>query len=222
MAVKVITVGEKILGTNDAKAAENNKKLDKNSILTINIMSSPGAGKTSLILATIKQLSKKVRIGVIEGDVASSVDADKVNALGIPVVQINTHGGCHLDAFMVAKGLDNLALEKIDLLFIENVGNLICPNNYLLGEDIRLMIASMPEGDDKPYKYPAMFADSDVVVLNKIDLRPYLNFNEEAFQKAVIGLNPDVIIFPVSCETGAGTKAWFDWLESTLKNNKNK
>jgi hydrogenase nickel incorporation protein HypB len=222
MAVKVITVGEKILGTNDAKAAENKKKLNKNGILTINIMSSPGAGKTSLILATIKHLSQKTRIGVIEGDVASSVDADKVNALGIPVVQINTHGGCHLDAFMVEKGLDNLALEKIDSLFIENVGNLICPNAYLLGEDIRLMIASMPEGDDKPYKYPAMFADSDVVILNKVDLQPHLDFDEESFREVVTGLNPDVIIFTVSCKTGVGMKAWFDWLENALKKKKNK
>ncbi len=222
MAVKIIKVGEKILGTNDAKAGENKKRLSKHGILTINIMSSPGAGKTSLILATIKRLSKKVRIGVIEGDVASSIDADKVNALGIPVVQINTAGGCHLDAFMVEKGLDNLPLEKIDLLFIENVGNLICPNNYLLGEDIRLMIASLPEGDDKPYKYPAMFADSDVVILNKIDLQPYLDFKEKAFRKVVIGLNPDVTIFPVSCKTGAGLSAWFEWLEGTLKNKKSK
>src|SRR4030042_6664865 len=172
MNIKVIQVGEKILGKNEDKAKENKKRLDKNHILTVNIMSSPGAGKTSLILSTIKQMSKKYKIGVIEGDVASSVDAEKVNAIGIPVVQINTNGGCHLDAFMVEEGLDNLPLEKVDLLFIENVGNLICPNNYLLGEDIRLMIASLPEGDDKPYKYPAIFADSDVVILNKTDLQP--------------------------------------------------
>ena len=222
MAVKVITIGEKILGTNDAKAAENKKRLTKHGIFTVNIMSSPGAGKTSLILSTIKHLSKKVRIAVIEGDVASSVDAEKVNALGIPAVQINTQGGCHLDAFMVEKGLDNLSLDKIDLLFIENVGNLICPNNYRLGEDSRLMIASMPEGDDKPYKYPAMFADSDVVILNKIDLQPHLDFDEKAFRKVVNGLNPDVVIFPVSCKTGAGMKAWFDWLEGSLKGKKTK
>src|SRR4030043_2052633 len=202
MSVKVITVGEKILGANEEKAKENKKRLDKHGILTINIMSSPGAGKTSLILSTIKHMKEKARIAVIEGDVASSVDADKVNAVGIPVGQINTAGGCHLDAFMVEKGLHNLPLEKVDLLFIENVGNLICPNNYKLGEDIRLMIASMPEGDDKPYKYPAMFADSDVVILNKTDLQPYLDFNEKAFRKVVTGLNPDVIIFPVSCKKG--------------------
>jgi hydrogenase nickel incorporation protein HypB len=222
MSVKVITVGEKILGKNEDKAKENKKRLDKRGILTINIMSSPGAGKTSLILSTIKQMSKKYKIAVIEGDVASSVDADKVNAMGIPVVQINTNGGCHLDAFMVEEGLDNLPLEKVDLLFIENVGNLICPNNYLLGEDIRLMIASIPEGDDKPYKYPAMFADSDVVILNKTDLQPYLDFNEKDFRKVVTGLNPDAIILPVSCKTGAGLKEWFDCLEAAIKEKQKK
>ena len=222
MSVKVITVGEKILGANEEKAKANKKRLDKHGVLTINIMSSPGAGKTSLILSTIKHLGKKARIAVIEGDVASSIDADKVNALGIPVVQINTAGGCHLDAFMVAEALDSLSLEKADLLFIENVGNLICPNNYLLGEDIRLMIASLPEGDDKPYKYPAMFADTDVVLLNKVDLQPYLDFDDAAFRKVVIGLNPDVIIFPVSCKTGAGMAAWFSWLEAALKSKQTK
>jgi hydrogenase nickel incorporation protein HypB len=222
MTIKVIKVGEKILGKNEDKAKENKKRLDKHGILTINIMSSPGAGKTSLILSTIKQMSKKYQIAVIEGDVASSVDSEKVNALGIPVVQINTAGGCHLDAFMVEEGLDNLPLEKVDLLFIENVGNLICPNNYLLGEDIRVMIASLPEGDDKPYKYPAMFADSDVVILNKTDLQPYLDFKEKAFRKVVDGLNPDAIIFPVSCKTGAGMKEWFDWLEAKIKEKKSR
>ncbi len=220
MSIKVIQVGEKILGKNEDKAAENKKRLDGRKILTVNIMSSPGAGKTSLILSTIKQLSKKYKIAVIEGDVASSVDAEKVNAVGAPVVQINTQGGCHLDAFMVEEGLDNLPLDKVDLLFIENVGNLICPNNYLLGEDIRLMIASLPEGDDKPYKYPAMFADSDVVILNKTDLQPYLDFKEKAFRQVVDGLNPDVIIFPVSCKTGVGMQEWFTWLEGKIKEKK--
>ena len=220
MAVKIVTVGEKILGTNEAKAEENKKRLDRHSIFAINIMSSPGAGKTSLILATIKRFSQDIRIGVVEGDVASSVDAEKVNALGIPVVQINTGGGCHLDAFMVEKGLNNLNLKEIDLLFIENVGNLICPNNYKLGEDTRLMISSMPEGDDKPYKYPAMFADSDVVILNKTDLQPYLDFSEKSFREVVIGLNPDALIFPVSCKTGSGLTAWFSWLEGVSRKKK--
>jgi hydrogenase nickel incorporation protein HypB len=222
MSIKVITVGEKILGANEEKAKENKKRLDERGILTVNIMSSPGAGKTSLILKTIIYLGKKARIAVIEGDVASSVDAEKVNRMGTPVVQINTAGGCHLDAFMVAEALDNLPLEKINLLFIENVGNLICPNNYLLGEDIRLMIASMPEGDDKPYKYPAMFADTDVVILNKIDLHPYLDFREDAFRKVLTGLNPEVVIFPLSCKTGIGLKPWLEWLEARVNAKKKK
>jgi hydrogenase nickel incorporation protein HypB len=222
MTVKVITVGEDILGANEEKARNNKSKLDKYGILTINIMSSPGAGKTSLILNTIKSLRKKVRIAVIEGDVASSVDAEKVNALGIPVIQINTAGGCHLEANMVDKALNDLPLKDIDLLFIENVGNLICPNAFALGEDQRVMIASLPDGDDKPYKYPAMFADTDVLLLNKTDLQPYLDFNAENFKKAVTGLNPDVTIFPISCKTGAGLTAWFGWLESTIKDKKKK
>ena len=220
MNVKVITVGEKVLGANDDKARENKRRLDKYGVLTINIMSSPGAGKTSLILSTIKNLRKKARIAVIEGDVASSVDAEKVNAMGIPVVQINTGGGCHLDAFMVEKALDDLPLKEIDLLFIENVGNLICPNAFALGEDRRIMISSLPEGDDKPYKYPAMFADTDTVLLNKTDLQPYLDFNTDAFRKVVTGLNPDVTIFPVSCKTGTGMAAWYAWLESAVKGKK--
>jgi hydrogenase nickel incorporation protein HypB len=222
MTVKVITIGEKVLVANEVKARENKSRLDKRGILTINIMSSPGAGKTSLILSTIKHFKNKARIAVIEGDVASSVDADKVNAVGIPVIQINTAGGCHLDASMVEKALDGLPLEKTDLLFIENVGNLICPNNYALGEDKKIMIASLPEGDDKPYKYPAMFADTDAVILNKIDLQPYLDFKTDAFRKVVTGLNPDVFIFPVSCTTGAGMDTWFAWLETALKGKQNR
>jgi hydrogenase nickel incorporation protein HypB len=222
MTVKVITVGEDILGPNDAKARENKQRLDGHGILTINIMSSPGAGKTSLIMNTIKQLSNQVRLAVIEGDVASSVDADKINAMGIPVVQINTGGGCHLEASMVGKAINDLPLGETDLLFIENVGNLICPNAFALGEDRRVMIASMPEGDDKPQKYPAMFADTDAVLVNKIDLQPYLDFNLESFRKVVTGLNPDVIIFPVSCKTGTGMDEWYTWLEDAVKDKKKK
>lgn len=222
MTVKVITVGEDILGANEEKARANKSRLDSRGVLTINIMSSPGAGKTSLILSTIKHMKEKVKIAVIEGDVASSMDADKINEMGIPVVQINTAGGCHLDANMVESALNGLPLEDTDLLFIENVGNLICPNAFVLGEDKRVMISSLPEGDDKPYKYPAMFADSDVVLLNKIDLQPHLDFNVDGFKKTVAGLNPDVIIFSVSCKTGAGMEAWFAWLESAVKGKKNR
>ena len=218
--VKIITVGEDILGANDARARANKARLDGRSIFTVNIMSSPGAGKTSLIMGTINALRDKVGIAVIEGDVASSVDADKIAAIGIPVVQINTAGGCHLDANMVAKALDALPLDGVDLLFIENVGNLICPNAFALGEDRRVMISSLPEGDDKPYKYPAMFADTDVVLLNKTDLQPYLDFDPAAFRKVVTGLNPDVIIFPLSCKTGEGLPDWFAWLEAAVKAKK--
>lgn len=217
MAIKVITLGKDILSANEDKARINRELLDRNGILAVNFMSSPGAGKTSLLLNTIRRLKPKVRIAVIEGDVASSVDAEKVGELGVDVVQINTAGGCHLDANMVDSALGNLPIEKVDLLLIENVGNLICPVNFALGEHRRVMLLSMPEGDDKPYKYPAMFADADVVLLNKIDLKPYLDFDTDTFYRVVTGMNPDVKIFPVSCKTGEGLEAWFAWLEAGLK-----
>jgi hydrogenase nickel incorporation protein HypB len=222
MAVKVITIAEDILGANEEKAQNNQNWLDKHGILAINIMSSPGAGKTSLILSTINRLKQNVRMAVIEGDVASSMDAEKVNEQGVAAVQINTAGGCHLDANMIENALNNLPLNKTDLLFIENVGNLICPVEFALGEHKRAMILSLPEGDDKPYKYPAMFADADVVLLNKIDLLPHLDFNIDAFQKAVTGLNPKGRIFPISCQTGEGLDAWFSWLEAGLKDKKDR
>jgi len=222
MSVKVIKVGEDILGANDEQARDNKTRLDGHRILTINIMSSPGAGKTSLIMRTIDHMKDRARIGVIEGDVASSVDADKINEMGIPVIQINTAGGCHLDANMVESALNGLPLESIDLLFIENVGNLICPNAFALGEDARVMIPSVPEGDDKPLKYPAMFADTDVVLLNKTDLAPYVDFDMDAFTSTVTGLNPDVVIFPLSCKTGDGLDDWFTWLDSAVRGKKSK
>lgn len=217
MAVKVITIAEDILSANEEKARSNQSRLDQHGILAINIMSAPGSGKTSLILRTINQMKQKIRMAVIEGDVASSVDAEKVNEQGVAVVQINTAGGCHLDANMIENALNNLPLNKTDLLFIENVGNLICPVEFALGEHKRAMLLSLPEGDDKPIKYPAMFADADVVLLNKIDLLPHLDFNIDAFQKTVTGLNPKVRIFPVSCQTGEGLEAWFAWLEAGAK-----
>ncbi len=212
MGVKVITISEDILGANEEKARRNQRRLDEYNILAVNVMSAPGAGKTSLILQTITRLKQKVRIGVIEGDVASTIDANKVHEQGIAVVQINTAGGCHLDANMMGKALNNLPLENIDLLFIENVGNLICPAEFALGEHKRVTLLSLPEGDDKPYKYPLMFAGADVVLINKIDLLPYLEFNIPAFRKAVSGLNPRVKIFQVSCKTGEGLEDWFSWL----------
>ena len=220
MAIKVITIKEDILGANEEKAKRNQEKLDSKDIFTVNIMSSPGAGKTSLILDTINQLRDKVRIAVVEGDVASTVDAEKIHERGIPVVQINTAGGCHLDANMMANAMNNLPLNNIDLLFIENVGNLICPAEFALGEHKRAIIASLPEGDDKPQKYPLMFTDADVVLLNKTDLLPHLEFDIDAFTKTIIGLNPKVKIFQVSCKTGEGLEAWFSWLLEQLKGGK--
>jgi len=222
MEVKVLTISENILGANEEKARRNQDRLDEHGILTVNVMSSPGAGKTSLILQTIGKLKEKARIAVIEGDVASSLDANIIQKQGITVVQINTAGGCHLDANMLKKALDNLPLGDIDLLLIENVGNLICPAEFALGEHKRVMLLSLPEGDDKPYKYPLMFTEADVVLVNKIDLLPYLDFNIIAFNQAVTGLNPRVKIFQVSCKTGEGLEAWFSWLEDAIKQMKNR
>ncbi|MDD5039423.1 MAG: hydrogenase nickel incorporation protein HypB, partial [Dehalococcoidales bacterium] len=214
MEIKIL---KGILGANEAIAARNRDRLDRHGILTVNIMASPGAGKTSLVLQTIERLKPAIKIAVIEGDVASSIDADRVSQHGVPVIQINTDGGCHLDANMIENALNNLSHIGIDLLLIENVGNLICPAEFALGEHRKVMLSSTPEGDDKPYKYPLMFTEADVVLVNKVDLLPYLDFNIEAFKVAVTGLNPDVEIFPVSCKTGEGLEAWFSWLESNVK-----
>ena len=220
MEVKVLTIKEDILGANKEKAKRNQNRLDKHGILTVNVMSSPGAGKTSLILQTINRLKTKTRVAVIEGDVASRIDADKIHQQGVPVIQINIPGGCHLDANMTENALNNLPLEEIDLLIIENVGNLICPAEFALGEHKKIMLLSIPEGDDKPHKYPLMFTEADVVLVNKIDLLPYLDFNTTTFNQAVTGLNPAVKIFPVSCKTGEGLEAWFAWLEDEIKQMK--
>ena len=217
MGVKVLTILEDILGANAEKARRNQDQLDKHGILTVNVMSSPGAGKTSLLLQTISRLKQKARIGVIEGDVASTIDAENIKKLGVPVIQINIPGGCHLDANMIENALNNLPLGDIDLLLIENVGNLICPAEFALGEHKRVMLLSLPEGDDKPYKYPLMFTEADVVLINKIDLLPYMEFNIPAFHKAVTGLNPKAKILPVSCKTGEGLEDWFSWLLDKMR-----
>ncbi len=214
MEIKVL---RNILDANEAMARRNQGRLDEHHILAINVMSSPGSGKTSLILQTIRRLKAKVRIAVIEGDVASSIDADRVGKEGVPVIQINTGGGCHLDANMTENALNNLPLENIDLLIIENVGNLICPAEFALGEHKRVMLLSLPEGHDKPHKYPLMFTEADVVLVNKIDLLPYLDFNMDAFYKAVTGLNPRARIFQVSAKTGEGLEPWLEWLVASLK-----
>ena len=207
-----VPVVRDILSANERLAQENRRLLAGRHICAVNLMASPGAGKTSLILRTAELLGSRLRFGVIEGDIASRVDADRVAAAGIPVVQINTGGTCHLDAPMVGAALEQLPLDGIDLLFIENVGNLICPVEFGLGEQARVLVASIPEGDDKPYKYPAIFEAVDAVVLNKIDLAPYVAFDREAFRRLVAGLNPDAPLFAVSCTSGEGLEAWADWL----------
>lgn len=207
-----VPIVQRILSANDQMAAQNRARLRAAGIVAFNIMSSPGAGKTTLLLATIAAWRGQLRIGVIEGDVASQVDADRIAAAGVPVVQINTGGGCHLDAAMVGQALDALPLDALDLLFIENVGNLICPVGFDLGQDYHIGLLSVPEGDDKPYKYPGIFEAVDVIVVTKLDLLPHLDFNLEAFRSLARGLNPDAPVLTLSARTGEGMPAWLDWL----------
>ena len=221
MAVKILTIKEDILEANDAKSRANAEFLEKKGIMMVNIMSSPGAGKTTVILKTIEDMKDKIRMGVIEGDVASSVDADKINEQSVPVVQINTAGGCHLDANQIKHGLDNLPLDDIDLLLVENVGNLICTAEFTLGEQKRVMILSLPEGHDKPYKYPLMFTEVEVVLVSKMDLAPLLEFDLDEFSSAVKGLNEKAEIIPISAKTDEGMNAWYSWLEKQLKSRQN-
>jgi hydrogenase nickel incorporation protein HypB len=216
MGVKVLTVKEDVLGANTENAKTNRERVDRHGILMLNIMSSPGAGKTSLIMQTIQRFKGKTRIAVIEGDIASTIDADKVSAQGVPAVQINTGGACHLDAGMISKALDNLDLDRTDLILIENVGNLICTAEFALGAHKKVMLLSVPEGDDKPYKYPLMFSEADVVLVNKMDVLPYFDFNLSAFSAAVMGLNPSSRIIPISAKNGEGIGAWFSWVEAEL------
>jgi len=207
-----IPVVQRFMQANDALAADTRRRLAERGLVAVNLMASPGAGKTSLILRTIEALRGRCRVGVIEGDTASRVDADKVATTGVPVVQINTGGGCHLDAPMVRTALDELPLDELDLLLIENVGNLVCPAGFALGESAKVVIASVPEGDDKPYKYPGMFIAADVVLVNKMDLLPYLEFDVHAFSELIHSVNPEARVFEVSCKTGEGIADWTDWL----------
>ncbi|MBN1661631.1 MAG: hydrogenase nickel incorporation protein HypB [Anaerolineae bacterium] len=214
---KELPVVEEILSANDRMAQKNRARLDAHNIVAVNVMASPGAGKTSTILRTVEALRGRQRVGVIEGDVAGHVDADRVAQTGVPVTQINTGGGCHLDAMQIAGALDQLPLAEIDLLLIENVGNLICPTGFRLGEHLNVMIAHVPEGDDKPIKYPGMFAAVDALILNKVDLMPYVDFALDAFQEGVRALNPGAPMFQISCRTGEGVDAWVDWLLEQIR-----
>ncbi|MBP1729872.1 MAG: hypB [Deltaproteobacteria bacterium] len=208
MKIKVV---KNILDANQQIADENERAFGQAGLITINIMASPGAGKTSLILKTIDLLG--LPVAVIEGDIASTFDAEKVGAKRVPVVQINTGGACHLDAAMVRKAVKRLNLKNARFLFIENVGNLVCPASFDLGEQAKVVVASVPEGDDKPYKYPGMFSAATAVVLNKIDTLPVIDFEMKRFKKGVKAVNPDAPIFELSCKTGEGLNAWITWLK---------
>ncbi len=207
-----IPVVKQILNANDEVAAGNRSQLAAHAILAVNLMASPGAGKTSVILATAARLPAQLRPAVIEGDLASRIDTETVLARGIPAVQINTGGNCHLDAPMVRAALPQLPLAEIDLLFIENVGNLVCPAEWDLGADVAVVVASVPEGHDKPYKYPGMFAAADAVLLNKADLADTFDFDLAYFRRGLEMVNPEAPLFVVSCRTGAGMAEWVSWL----------
>jgi len=213
---------EKIMDSNDRLALNNRQLLDQHGVFSINLMASPGSGKTSFILSTIKALPSWINLGVIEGDTAPvTIDADKIAALSKPVVQINTGGDCHLDAIMIENALSQLPLPEINFLIIENVGNLICPAAFKLGTHINVLIASIPEGDDKPYKYPNIYRGVDVLIINKIDMLPYVDFSLDYFKRGVELLNPGLITFEVSCKTGAGIEFWIDWISPQISNNLN-
>lgn len=211
-----VAVVEKILSANDRLAEENRRRLDDQGVFGVNIMASPGAGKTSLIEGTLEALKGRWRVGVVDGDVATSIDADRAAAAGASAVQVNTGGECHLDAVMLHGALAEMDLVQLDLLIVENVGNLICPAGFQLGTHKSVLVASVPEGDDKPYKYPSMYRGVQALVINKIDLLPYVDFDMDHFRSGVEVLNPGLITFPLSCKTGDGIQAWVDWLEAHL------
>ena len=220
--MKKIEVIQNILEANETIASRNQQLLDKHKVFAINMMSAPGAGKTSLILRTMAGLRSKLNIAIIEGDVASTVDAEKVQSEAKAVVQINTKNmveSCSLMAAMIESALKSLPLDDIDLLLIENVGNLICPSEFSLGEHRRVVISSLPEGDDKPIKYPLIFNDADAVIINKMDLLPYVDFGIAAFRHSVAGLNPKAEIFELSCKTGEGIERWCSWILAQVKSN---
>lgn len=209
MKVKVIT---RILEANERLAEENRKKFKEAGVFVINLMGAPGAGKTTLLEKTILELRNRKRIGVIEGDITGSDDAERIHNAGVPVVQINTGGACHLDANMISEVLDHVPLRDLDVLVIENVGNLVCPAEFKVGEDLKAMVLSITEGHDKPLKYPLMFQESSALVLNKIDLLPYMDVDIEKIKKDAVSLNPALRIFEVSCKTGEGIGRWTEWL----------
>jgi hydrogenase nickel incorporation protein HypB len=218
MSENRIKIVEKILDANDRLANSNRQRFNEAGVYSINLMASPGAGKTSFILKTIEGLmADGVQIGVIEGDTAPvTIDSDKINAAGMPAIQINTGGECHLDAVMLENAIDQMDLSPLDLVIVENVGNLICPAAFALGTHSNVLVASIPEGDDKPYKYPNIYRGLDVLIINKTDLLPYIDFNMDYFRQGVEMLNPGLTTFAVSCKTGEGIDPWLAWLKGRI------
>lgn len=215
--MSVITIERKVLEKNDELAAKNRELFKKNKIFTANLVSSPGSGKTSIVEKTLEYFKGKLNISVIEGDVQTNLDAERVSKYGVPVVQIVTNGSCHLEAKLVSDALENFKLENTDILFIENVGNLVCPAAYDLGEDMKIVIASTTEGDDKPLKYPRMFLNASVLLINKIDLIPYLSCSLDTLKKNALQINPKLGIFELSCTSGEGIEKWCKWLEDKVQ-----
>ena len=212
-----IDLKKPILDKNDTLARDLRQRFADHHVYVVDLLASPGSGKTSTILATIEALRDEFNIAVIEGDIASSVDAERIKAQGIPAVQINTGGACHLERSMVKRAIDVLDLERLDLIIIENVGNLVCPTDFDLGENAKVMILSVPEGDDKPLKYPGVFQISQAIILNKVDTLPVFNFDKDAFYGAVQQLNPQAPIFPIAATNGQGVGEWTEWLAERVR-----
>jgi hydrogenase nickel incorporation protein HypB len=212
-----LDISKPLLDLNDRLAAENRALFDERGIFVLDLLASPGAGKTSMILASIERLRERFRIAVIEGDIASDVDSRRIKEQGIAAVQINTGGACHLESQMIRRALDVLDLDALDLIIIENVGNLVCPTDFYLGEDAKVMILSVPEGHDKPLKYPGIFQVASAIILNKIDTMPVFDFDEQAFRESVTRLNSSATVFPVSATTGQGVEVWTRWLTDRIE-----
>ena len=214
---QTIPVVENIMNANEQLATQNRTRLDEAGVFAINIMASPGAGKTSLIEQTLKRLPTEIKVAAVDGDIATSIDADRAAAAGATAIQINTGGECHLDAVMLRNALDQLGdLSQFDLLIVENVGNLVCPAAFQLGTHKSVLVASVPEGDDKPYKYPGMYQDVDALIINKIDLLPYIPFKMDYFRQGVEILSPNLETFPLSCITGEGLDDWVNWITAKI------
>lgn len=219
MEIKVL---RNIMEVNDYVATNNRQVFDQKGIFVLNMMSSPGAGKTTLLERTLEALKGEYSMAVIEGDIATQLDAERIQRHGVPVLQINTQGGCHLDANMIRNAMESLDLDGVQILFIENVGNLVCPAEFALGEDMKITVLSVTEGDDKPEKYPVMFQQSRALVINKVDLLPFVDFDMEEARKRALALNPRLAVFEVSCRSGQGLDGWLDWLRAQVGQRRQK